>query len=255
VPLFLSRRRDLDPRQAARTLLYGYGGFAISQTPAFSVPNLVWMERGGLYAQVCLRGGGEYGEAWHRGGMLEKKQNVFDDFVAAAEFLVREHYTTPARLAVRGRSNGGLLMGAVVNQRPDLFGAVNAGVGLFDMLRYHRFGIAHAWAGDYGTADDPQGFAVLRAYSPAHNVPPAGPLPAVLVTTADHDDRVHPLHSFKYTAALQAAQRAPRPVVIRIETRAGHGVGTALSKQIEENADVFAFLEQYTTEINRAGVD
>jgi prolyl oligopeptidase len=248
VPLFLTHRKDL--RQGpAPTLLYGYGGFANAQTPSFSVPNLVWMERGGVYAQACVRGGNEYGEAWHQGGMLERKQNVFDDFIAAAEFLVREGRTTPAQLAIKGRSNGGLLMGAVVNQRPDLFAAANVGVGVLDMLRYHRFGIAYAWAGDYGRSDDPKMFPVLRTYSPVHNVKPGVEYPAVLVTTADHDDRVHPLHSFKYTAAMQAAQAGDRPVVIRVETRAGHasgGVGTPLTKLIEENADVLAFLTRYT---------
>jgi prolyl oligopeptidase len=248
VPMFISRRKDL-PAGPAPVLLYGYGGFAIPLTPAFSVPNLVWMERGGIYAQVSLRGGSEYGEAWHEAGMLANKQNVFDDFVAAAEYLVRAGLTTPAQLAAKGRSNGGLLVGAVVNQRPDLFAAANAGVGVLDMLRYHRFGIAYAWAGDYGTADTPEGFRTLRAYSPVHNVKPGAHYPAVLVTTADHDDRVHPLHSFKYAAALQSAQAGDRPILIRIETRAGHGsggVGTPMSKQVAENADVLAFLERYT---------
>ena len=246
VPLFISHRKDLPPGPAP-TLLYGYGGFAIPVTPTFSVPNLVWMERGGVYAQASLRGGSEYGEAWHEAGMLANKQNVFDDFIAAAEHLVRAQVTTPGQLAARGRSNGGLLVGAVVNQRPDLFGAANAGVGVLDMLRYHKFGIAYAWAGDYGTSDTPEGFRTLHAYSPVHNVRPGTRYPAMLVTTADRDDRVHPLHSYKYTAALQAAQAADAPILIRIETRAGHGVGTALSKQIAENADVLAFLERYTT--------
>jgi prolyl oligopeptidase len=245
VPMFLSRRNDLPPGPAP-TLLYGYGGFAIPLTPTFSVPNLVWMERGGVYAQVSLRGGSEYGEAWHEAGMLANKQNVFDDFIAAAEHLIREQITTPEQLAARGRSNGGLLMGAVVNQRPDLFAAANAGVGVLDMLRYHKFGIAYAWAGDYGTADTLEGFRTLHAYSPVHNVTPGTRFPAMLITTADHDDRVHPLHSYKYAAALQAAQSGEAPILLRIETRAGHGVGTALSKQIAESADVLAFLERYT---------
>lgn len=248
VPMFISRRSDL-PRGPAPTLLYGYGGFAIPLTPTFSVPNLVWMERGGVYAQVNLRGGTEYGEAWHEAGMLARKQNVFDDFIAAAEHLVRAGLTTPAQLAAKGRSNGGLLVGAVVNQRPDLFAAATPAVGVLDMLRYHRFGIAYAWAGDYGTSETPGSFRTLHAYSPVHNVKPGTRYPAVLVTTADHDDRVHPLHSFKYTAALQAAQAGDRPILIRIDTRAGHGsggVGTPLSKQIAENADVLAFLERYT---------
>ncbi|HUR41606.1 MAG TPA: prolyl oligopeptidase family serine peptidase [Verrucomicrobiae bacterium] len=248
VPMFVSRRRDA-PSGPAPTLLYGYGGFANPLTPSFNVAHLVWMERGGVFAQVSLRGGTEYGEAWHEGGMLAHKQNVFDDFIAAGEHLVRSGITTPAQLAARGRSNGGLLVGAVLNQRPDLFGAAHAAVGVLDMLRYHRFGIAYAWAGDYGRSDDPAMFPVLRAYSPVHNTRAGTRYPAVLVTTAERDDRVHPLHSFKYTAALQAAQGGERPVLIRVETRAGHGAGgagTPLSKQIEENADVLAFLERYT---------
>ena len=245
VPLFVSRRRDLPPGPRP-TLLYGYGGFAITQTPVFSVPNLAWMERGGIYVLACLRGGGEYGEAWHEAGMVANKQNVFDDFIGAAEFLIKSGYTTREQLAIKGRSNGGLLIGAVVNQRPDLFAAANAGVGVLDMLRYHKFGIAHAWSGDWGTSDTAEGFRVLRAYSPVHNVRPGLRYPAMLVTTAERDDRVHPLHSFKYTAALQAAQAGDKPIVIRVETRAGHGQGTALSKQIEENADVLAFFERYT---------
>jgi prolyl oligopeptidase len=245
VPLFISRQRDLPPGPAP-TLLYGYGGFNIALTPTFSVPSLVWMERGGVYVQASLRGGSEYGEAWHEAGMLANKQNVFDDFIAAAEHLVASKQTTPAQLAIRGRSNGGLLIGAVLNQRPDLFAAANAGVGVLDMLRYHRFGIAYAWAGDYGTSETPEGFRVLRAYSPLHNVRAGAKYPATLITTADHDDRVHPLHSFKYGAALQAAQAGDAPILLRIETRAGHGPGTALSKQIEEFADVLAFFEHHT---------
>ena len=248
VPMFLSRRKDL-PAGPAPTVLYGYGGFANPLTPTFSVPNLVWMERGGVYAQVSLRGGSEYGEAWHEAGMLARKQNVFDDYIAAAEFLVRTGVTTPGQLAAKGRSNGGLLVGAVLNQRPDLFAAASPAVGVLDMLRYHTFGIAYAWAGDYGTSETPDGFRTLYAYSPVHNVRPGTRYPAVLVTTADHDDRVHPLHSFKYAAALQAAQAGDRPILIRVETRAGHGaggMGTPMAKQVSESADVLAFLERYT---------
>ena len=248
VPLFISRRKDLPPGPAP-ALLYGYGGFANSQTPQFSVPNLAWMERGGIYVLAVLRGGNEYGEAWHEAGMLANKQNVFDDFIGAAEFLLASGRTTRGQLAIKGRSNGGLLIGAVVNQRPDLFAAANAGVGVLDMLRYHRFGIAYAWAGDWGTSETVEGFRVLRAYSPVHNVRPGVKYPAVLITTAERDDRVHPLHSFKYAAALQAAQAGDRPILLRVETRAGHGsggIGTPVSKQIEENADILAFLERYT---------
>ena len=245
VPMFISYRADLPRDRPAPTLLYGYGGFSNALTPSFSVPNLVWMERGGIYAQASLRGGSEYGEAWHRAGTLGRKQNVFDDFIAAAEYLVAEKRTTPAQLAIRGRSNGGLLVGAVLNQRPGLFAAAHAAVGVLDMLRYHRFGIAHAWAGDYGTSETPEGFRYLSAYSPVHNARPAR-YPAVLLTTADHDDRVHPLHTFKYAAALQAAQAGGAPILLRVETSAGHGGGTGLSKLIEENADVLAFLERYT---------
>jgi prolyl oligopeptidase len=245
IPLFITRRKDLPPGPAP-ALLYGYGGFGIALTPVFSAPNLVWMERGGIYVQASLRGGSEYGEAWHEGGMLANKQNVFDDFIGAAQYLIESGRTTREQLAIKGRSNGGLLIGAVVNQRPDLFAAANAGVGVLDMLRYHKFGIAYAWAGDWGTSDTADGFRTLHAYSPVHNVRPARRYPATLVTTAERDDRVHPLHSFKYTAALQAAQAGDRPILIRVETRAGHGQGTALSKQIEENADVLAFFEHYT---------
>lgn len=245
VPLFITYRADLKRGRPAPTLLFGYGGFGIAKTPEFQVLNILWMERGGIYAQAALRGGSEYGEAWHRAGTLARKQNVFDDFIAAAEFLVAQRYTTPDRLAIRGRSNGGLLVGAVINQRPELFAAAHAAVGVFDMLRYHRFGIAHAWAGDYGTSATREGFRYLSAYSPVHTARPAR-YPAVLLTTGDHDDRVHPLHSFKYAAALQAAQQGDKPVLIRVETRAGHGAGTGLSKLIDENADVLAFLEAHT---------
>jgi prolyl oligopeptidase len=239
--MFLVRRKDL-PAKPAPTLLYGYGGFNVPMTPAFSPANLVWIERGGLYAVPCLRGGGEYGRSWHEAGTRERKQNVFDDAIAAAEWLVAQGRTTPRQLAIRGRSNGGLLVGACVTQRPDLFGAALPGVGVMDMLRYHRFTIGWAWASDYGTSDDPEAFRYLRAYSPLHNLRPGTRYPATLVTTADHDDRVVPAHSFKFAAAMQAAQAGPAPILIRVETRAGHGTGKPTSMQIEQVADEWAFL-------------
>jgi len=242
VPLFVTHRKGLKREGKTPTLLYGYGGFNISQTPGFSPANLAWLELGGIYAVASLRGGGEYGREWHDAGRLERKQNVFDDFIAAGEYLVREGYTTPAKLAVMGGSNGGLLVGAVVNQRPDLFGAALPAVGVMDMLRFHLFTIGWAWKSDYGSAETKEGFDVLYRYSPLHNLKPGVKYPAVLVTTADHDDRVVPAHSFKYAAALQAAQSGEAPVLIRIETRAGHGAGKPTSKAIEEKADQWAFL-------------
>jgi prolyl oligopeptidase len=197
---------------------------------------------GGIYAVPNLRGGGEYGEQWHLAGTKERKQNVFDDFIAAAEYLVREKYTSPAKLAISGGSNGGLLVGAVMTQRPDLFGAALPAVGVMDMLRFHKFTIGWAWTSDYGSADDSTQFRYLYKYSPLHNIKPGTRYPATLVTTADHDDRVVPGHSFKFAAALQAAQAGPAPVLIRIETKAGHGAGKPTSKQIDEAADRYAFL-------------
>jgi prolyl oligopeptidase len=246
VPLFISHRKGLRRDGRTPTLLHGYGGFGIALTPSFQVPNLVWMERGGVYAQACLRGGSEYGEEWHRAGSLERKQNVFDDFIAAGEHLIRNGYTSPAHLAVSGASNGGLLVGAVTNQRPDLMAVATQSVGVLDMLRYHKFGVGYAWAGDYGTAENEAHFETLYAYSPYHRIRPGTAYPAVLVLTADHDDRVWPAHSFKYVAALQAAQAADRPVLIRIETRAGHGGGTPLAKIMEAAADQLAFLARFT---------
>ncbi len=242
VPMFLSYRRDLKRDGGNPTQLYGYGGFSWNLTPGYTVPVLVWLEMGGVYAAPNLRGGAEYGEEWHRAGMLEKKQNVFDDFIAAAEYLVRERYTSPAKLSVSGDSNGGLLVGAVVNQRPELFGAAIPGVGVMDMLRYHRFTIGWGWVPEYGSADDPRQFPWLYAYSPLHNLKPGTRYPATLVTTGDHDDRVVPGHSFKYAAALQAAQGGDAPVLVRVETRAGHGAGKPTSMQIKEAADKLAFL-------------
>jgi prolyl oligopeptidase len=212
--------------------------------PAFSPSRIAWLERGGLFAQPSLRGGSEYGEEWHKGGMLGKKQNVFDDFIAAAEWLVANRYTSPAKLAISGGSNGGLLVGAVLNQRPDLFGAAVPVVGVMDMLRFHKFTIGWAWVSDYGSPDDPEGFKWIHPYSPLHNIRKGAKYPAVLVVTADHDDRVVPAHSFKYAAALQAAQGADAPILIRIERKAGHGAGKPTMKAIEEAADVQAFLEK-----------
>ena len=242
VPMFITMKKGTALDGNNPTILYGYGGFNVAETPSFSPANLVWMEMGGIYAVANIRGGSEYGKDWHEGGILDRKQNVFDDFIAAAEYLVKEKYTSSPKLAVSGGSNGGLLVGAVVNQRPDLFGAALPAVGVMDMLRFHKFTIGWAWTSDYGSADDPKQFGFLRAYSPLHNIKPGTRYPATLVTTADHDDRVVPGHSFKYTAALQAAQAGPDPVLIRIETKAGHGAGKPTTKQIEEAADKLAFL-------------
>ena len=241
VPMFITHRRDLAKNGANPTILYAYGGFDISLTPAFDPALIGWLEKGGVYAQPNLRGGGEYGKAWHEAGMFEKKQNVFDDFVAAAEYLFAERYTSSAYLAIEGGSNGGLLVGATMTQRPDLAAVAFPAVGVMDMLRYHKFTIGWAWASEYGSADDPKHFAVLKAYSPLHNLKPGTDYPATLVTTADHDDRVVPGHSFKFAAALQAATAWRRPAYIRIETKAGHGFGKPISKTIEERADVFSF--------------
>jgi prolyl oligopeptidase len=242
VPMFITHRRDVVLDGTNPTYLYGYGGFRVSLTPWFSVSHLVWLEMGGVLAIPNLRGGGEYGDAWHRAGIREKRQNVFDDFIAAAEWLVDEGYTRPDRLVIGGRSNGGLLVGAVMTQRPELFAVALPGVGVLDMLRYHQFTIGWAWASDYGTSDDPEMFEALRAYSPLHNLAPGTRYPATFVTTADHDDRVVPAHSFKFAAALQAAQGGDAPVLIRIQTRAGHGAFTPTEVTIEEIADQWAFV-------------
>lgn len=242
IPMFISHKRGL-PRDGNRpTLLYGYGGFNISLTPVFSVSRLAWMEIGGVFAMPNLRGGGEYGEAWHSAGKYEKKQNVFDDFIAAAEWLIANKYTQPSRMAIQGRSNGGLLVGACMTQRPDLFGACLPGVGVMDMLRFHKFTAGRYWVDEYGSSDDARLFAAIRKYSPYHNLKPGTSYPATMVTTADTDDRVVPGHSFKFAAALQAAHKGEAPVLIRIETRAGHGAGKPTDKQIEEVADEWAFL-------------
>ena len=242
IPMFLVHKKGMPRDGKNPTILYGYGGFNISVTPVFSVPWLVWMEMGGLVAVANLRGGGEYGKAWHEAGMKLCKQNVFDDFIAAAEWLIESRYTRTSRLAIMGRSNGGLLVGACMTQRPDLFGACLPAVGVLDMLRFQKFTIGWAWVSDYGSVDDSAEFRALLAYSPYHNLKPGTAYPATLVTTGDHDDRVFPAHSFKFTAALQAAQAGPAPVLIRVETRAGHGAGKPTTKQIEESADKLAFL-------------
>lgn len=242
VPMFISHHIDVQPDGRTPTLLYGYGGFNVSLTPAFSVTQLAWMEIGGVYAVANLRGGGEYGEEWHQAGTKLNKQNVFDDFIAAAEYLIEEGYTNPAKLAIFGGSNGGLLVGAVTNQRPDLFGAAIPAVGVMDMLRFHKFTAGRFWVDDYGSSDNPEEFEALYAYSPYHNAREGTKYPAILVTTADTDDRVVPGHSFKYAAAMQKAQAGVAPVLIRIETRAGHGSGKPTEMIIEDYADRWAFL-------------
>ncbi|MEX2155857.1 MAG: prolyl oligopeptidase family serine peptidase [Gemmatimonadales bacterium] len=242
VPMFLTYKKDLKRDGSNPTYLYGYGGFNVNLTPGFSIGVLAWLEMGGVYAQPILRGGAEYGEEWHQAGMLDRKQNVFDDFIAAAEYLIAERYTSPSKLAIGGGSNGGLLVGAVLNQRPELFGAAVPAVGVMDMLRFHKFTIGWAWVTEYGSADSVGQFPFLHRYSPLHNLRPGTRYPATLVTTADHDDRVVPGHSFKYAAALQAAQAGPAPVLIRIETKAGHGAGKPTAKIIEEQTDRWAFL-------------
>jgi prolyl oligopeptidase len=242
VPMFVTHKKGMKLDGSNPTYLYGYGGFDISLTPSFSVSLLAWLERGGVYAMPNLRGGGEYGEEWHQAGMHEKKQNVFDDFLAAAEYLIAQGYTRPAKLAIGGGSNGGLLVGAAITQRPELFGAALPAVGVMDMLRFHKFTIGWAWVTEYGSADSVAQFPYLYQYSPLHNLKAGTRYPATLITTADHDDRVVPGHSFKFAAALQAAQAGPSPVLIEIETKAGHGAGKPTSKVIEEQADRWAFL-------------
>jgi prolyl oligopeptidase len=241
-PLFITYKKGIQLNGQNPTLLYGYGGFNVNMTPQFAVSRLVWMEMGGVYAQAVLRGGGEYGEEWHQAGTKLHKQNVFDDFIASAEWLIKNKYTSPAKLAIQGGSNGGLLVGACMTQRPDLYGAALPAVGVMDMLRFHKFTIGWAWTSDYGSADDPEQFKAIYAYSPLHNLRPGTKYPATLITTADHDDRVVPAHSFKFAATLQADQAGDAPVLIRIETKAGHGAGKPVSKQIEEVADQWAFL-------------
>ncbi len=242
VTMFIANKKGLKRKGDLPTLLDGYGGFDIAITPWFSVENLVWMELGGVLAVPNLRGGGEYGRPWHEGGMRERKQNVFDDFITAAESLVANKVTKPKRLAIHGRSNGGLLVGACMTQRPDLYGACLPEVGVLDMLRYHRFTIGYSWVPEYGSSDDPAMFKVLHGYSPYHNLKPGTVYPATLVTTADHDDRVVPLHSFKFAARLEECQAGKAPILIRIETKTGHGAGTPTTKLIEAATDRLSFL-------------
>jgi len=242
VPMFLTYKKGLKLDGQNPVLLYAYGGFDISLTPFFSVPNVVWLEMGGVYAQPNLRGGGEYGEEWHQAGMKLKKQNVFDDFIAAAEWLIANHYTSTPKLAMRGGSNGGLLIGACLTQRPDLFGAALPEVGVMDMLRFHKFTIGWAWTSDFGSSDNSEEFKALYAYSPLHNLKPGTKYPPTLIATSDHDDRVVPGHSFKFAATMQADQAGPAPVLIRIETKAGHGAGKSITKLIDETADTWSFV-------------
>ncbi len=242
VPMIITHKKGVVLNGKNPTILYGYGGFNISLTPSFSVSNAVWIEQGGVYAVPNLRGGGEYGKKWHDAGTQMQKQNVFDDFIAAAEYLIDNKYTSPAYLAIKGRSNGGLLVGATMTQRPDLMKVALPGVGVLDMLRYHTFTAGAGWAYDYGTANDSiEMFEYLKGYSPVHNVKKRTKYPATLVTTGDHDDRVVPAHSFKFAAELQETQTGENPVLIRIETNAGHGAGTPISKTIEQYSDIFGF--------------
>ena len=242
IPMIITHKKGLELNGKNPTILYGYGGFNISLTPSFSIANAVWLENGGVYAVANLRGGGEYGKAWHLAGTKLNKQNVFDDFIAAGEYLIQQNYTSSEFLAVRGGSNGGLLVGAVMTQRPDLMQVALPAVGVLDMLRYHTFTAGAGWAYDYGTAEESEEmFRYLKAYSPVHNVKPGVAYPATLVTTADHDDRVVPAHSFKFAAHLQAKHAGEAPVLIRIDTKAGHGAGMPVSKRLEQYADVFAF--------------
>jgi len=242
IPMFLVHKPGITLDGGNPTYLYGYGGFNISLKPRFSPATIAWLEMGGLYAQPTLRGGGEFGRDWHEAGMLENKQVVFDDFLAAAEYLLRNDFTSKHRLAVGGGSNGGLLVGAVLTQRPDLFGAAIPRVGVLDMLRYHKFTIGHAWIPEYGSSDDPEMFKVLRAYSPLHNIQAGTEYPPTLVMTGDHDDRVLPGHSYKFAATLQRAQGGSAPILLRVDTKAGHGAGKPTAKRIDEAADVWAFL-------------
>lgn len=241
VSMFIVHKKGIIQDGSSPCMLYGYGGFNISLIPGFSVSRIPWLENGGVFAMPNLRGGGEYGEDWHRSGMLEKKQNVFDDFIAAAEYLIKEKYTTSSKLVISGRSNGGLLVGAVMTQRPDLMKVALPGVGVLDMLKYHKFTVGHGWIPEYGSSDDPEQFKNLLSYSPLHNLKSGIEYPACLIYTGDHDDRVVPAHSFKFAATIQEKSGGPNPQLIRIETKAGHGGGKPISKLMDEEADKLAF--------------
>jgi prolyl oligopeptidase len=239
--MFIVYKKGLKLDGTNPTLLYGYGGFNSTNSPGFSSLRLALLEQGFVYASANMRGGGEYGEKWHEAGTKLQKQNVFDDFIAAAEYLIANKYTSPSKLAIHGVSNGGLLVGAVANQRPELFKAVIQQAGVMDMLRFHKFTIGSAWKADYGSSEDAAQFKALYAYSPIHNVKMGTSYPATLITTADHDDRVVPAHSFKYAAALQAGQGGDNPILIRIDTKSGHGASST-TKAIEQTADIYSFL-------------
>ncbi|NLI63656.1 MAG: S9 family peptidase, partial [Bacteroidales bacterium] len=243
IPMFITHKKGLELNSNNPVYLYGYGGFNISLNPSFSVSRLPFLEQGGIYAQVNLRGGGEYGEDWHIAGTKKQKQNVFDDFISAAEYLIANKYTSTNKIAIVGGSNGGLLVGACMTQRPDLFQVAIPQVGVLDMLRYHKFTIGWNWASDYGTSEEsPEMFKYLLGYSPLHNLTKGVSYPATLITTADHDDRVVPAHSFKFAAALQEANDGKNPTLIRIDTKAGHGAGKPTEKVIEEQSDIYGFI-------------
>jgi prolyl oligopeptidase len=242
VPMFLVRRKDLPKDGNQPVLLYGYGGFNVSLTPMFNGKIVPWLEAGGIYAVANLRGGGEYGEAWHQAGRGANKQNVFDDFIAAGEYLVASGWTKPGRIAINGGSNGGLLMGAAVTQRPDLWGAVVCAVPLLDMVRYHQFGSGRTWIPEYGSSEDPEQFKTLYGYSPYHRLVAGTAYPPFLMMASDHDDRVDPMHARKFVAALRAADTTPGDTLLRVEANAGHGGSDQVAKTIEASADMYAFL-------------
>jgi len=242
IPIYINHRKDLNLKRKIPTILYGYGGFNISLTPQFNLRNLLWMQMGGIYAQANLRGGGEYGKEWHEEGIKLRKQNVFDDFISATEWLISREYTSKDKLGILGRSNGGLLVGACMTQRPDLYAACIPAVGVLDMLRFEKFTVGWGWSSDYGSVDNPSEFKALLEYSPYHNIKPSTKYPATLITTADHDDRVYPAHSFKFAAALQDAQAGDEPVLIRIDSKAGHGAGKPISKLIDEYTNEISFM-------------
>ncbi|MET0572305.1 MAG: prolyl oligopeptidase family serine peptidase, partial [Pedobacter agri] len=244
VPMFIVHKKGIKLDGNNPVYLYAYGGFQVSLTPGFSLSRMLFLEKGGIYVQPSLRGGSEYGEAWHKGGMLGKKQNVFDDFIAAAEYLIQEKYTNASKIAISGGSNGGLLVGACMTQRPELFKVALPAVGVLDMLRYHKFTVGWGWAVEYGTSDKKEDFDYLIKYSPLHNIKAGVNYPATLITTADHDDRVVPAHSFKFAATLQEKYKGENPILIRIETKAGHGAGKPTTKMIEEASDVWSFVFQ-----------